>query len=236
MCQKDVHFGATLAVAKEAGISKDTARLIAWSNYQTDCTWLTTNHLFSKAGRYYHFLPGDGDDRLVTTENCTIAKELIKQAETPIQLGIALHSFQDTFSHRNFSGTYSRKNNTQPWAQFWPHYGHCAVFKSPDIANATWFDGRLADSYVSNIPRFTRALAETYRALGGTGIAGWKTSSVILKVLYEQDYETRKRKWSVLAGTNGLRFSHIKDDMWAAYKKDWLKAAKRQRDIVKELI
>ena len=62
----------------------------------------------------FHFLPGDNTvelngqrNSLCTTPNSANARAILKKAlrsRDPYQIGIALHTFGDTWSHQNFTG------------------------------------------------------------------------------------------------------------------------------------
>lgn len=245
MCQKDIHYYATRCIAKEAGYSDEDAELIAWANVQTDtCKGFgfhtqvnPITYLWSKAGTYFHFLPGDDPERPeMTTANCWIAQKLVKMATSPIEKGIALHSLQDTWSHQNFYPKCTRENNTQQWAQWWPHYGHSAMIKTPDILAADWYDGRIGQNVI-NRERFRYALRATYTALAenGANVGAWSQSSEAMKILSDRalDYEARKAAW---ATASGIRASASKTDkeMWAEHIAEFKAAAKRQKQVVQE--
>lgn len=250
MQANEFHFLATAAVCKEVGLTDEVTKVISWANCQTDhCTAVfgfhtqnnAINLFWSRAGTCFHFLPGDGADRLVTTPNCSIARKLIAMntngvsvtdLEAAVGIGMALHGLQDSFAHRLFSGRRSRSNNTQPWMKrFFKPFGHITALKSPDICSAAWYDGRLADTQVVNRSRFARALKATHMALGGDE-GGYILGSETVKVLDEPDYEKRKRRWSELAGMRGLRFSQIRAEYWKEYGGVFKAAAKRQKAFV----
>jgi len=70
----------------------------------------------------FHFIPGNKggnkEEKYITMRGVDndIAKEYLKKAwktENPYRIGIALHSYADTFSHQNFSGRWSEINSVE---------------------------------------------------------------------------------------------------------------------------
>lgn len=234
--QRDVHFYMTLACAKQARYHHLVE--VAWSNYQVDCCkgfdWHTQVNAFtwlwSRAGLYYHFLPG-ASERIVV-EDSSLAQELIKLATNPFELGIALHSLQDTFSHQGFTGTLSKINDCFTWEKPWyailPNYGHTDMCKLPDMAGAVWTDPRNGE-IVYNPIRAERCIKATARSFP----QGHYVDIGCLCEPLEESYDERKRMWSEMAGFPDLKFGEIKDKFWKKYKLKFIKAANRQKRIVK---
>lgn len=236
--QRDIHFYMTLACAKLARYHHLVE--VAWSNYMTDCCkglgWHTqvsgVTWLWSKAGLYYHFLPTPGAKDKIVSENSELAQELIKQATNPFERGIALHAFQDTFSHQGFTGTNSKVNDCFTWDRpfyaILPNYGHTDMRKLPDMVDASWFDPRNGETVYTPV-RAERCIKATLRSFP----QGHTIDVAPLLEPLEEPYDKRKRLWAELAGFSDIRFSEIKDKFWKEYKKKFVKAAKRQRTIVK---
>ena len=224
MQKNDFHGPATLCVAKEAGLDDDTAKAIAWADWYTDCTRLTQvkwphQMFFNNPGPYFHFA------------DCEKIREYLR-ADTvlndDIALGIALHTLQDTYAHKGFFGYCTRKNNTQPWLQYWPHYGHTGEGHTPDNVDAIWWDGRIRKTIV-NRERFSQALFETYRILGGTKpIYKWSTNSTAYAILWDEslDYNARADEWVKAAKVVRPK---QKNEMLAKYGTAFKAAAKRQK-------
>ena len=116
----------------------------------------------------FHFIPGDPDadsarrkdgklHLLNTTPDSKNARQIFRLAlksDNLYQIGLAVHSFADTFAHQNFVGYYDEFNivkdiqkklnsiiNNSPY-----EIGHAAARHRPDIPNLIWEDGRLCDS------------------------------------------------------------------------------------------
>ena len=245
MCQKDIHFAATLCVAVEAGLDKETALLVAWANQQVDETALTQvkwlrQMFINSPGRYFHFIPGDDPDRpTMTTPNSAIIQHLVKAVPHPVALGMAVHGLLDSYAHQNFYGHCTQLNNTQPWLNKWygwRHYGHTGEGHAPDNVDAVWWDGRIGEN-VQNRVRFTAAMRQTYLALGG-GCDEWVDNSSAILILCDTslDYEGRKAAWVETAGFPGLRFSDIQAEYSKKYSGLFKQAAAEQKRIVKEWI
>ncbi len=124
----------------------------------------------------FHFIPGDykqADERKdkrqsrhCVTPGSTNARELLKRAfktKNLYRIGMALHTFADTWSHQNFTGFNEDfncvKNNLMP------DVGHAEVYSSPDKINYEWQDTRLVDPHVTNNERFFAGAREIYKVL-----------------------------------------------------------------------
>ena len=229
MQKNDFHGPATLCVAKEAGLDDDTAKAIAWADWYTDCTSLTQvkwpHQMFiNNPGPTFHF----ADPEKIREYLYLI---LTDPTATPIAIGIALHTLQDTYAHKGFFGYCTKKNNTQPWLQYWPHYGHTGEGHTPDNVDAIWWDGRIRKTIV-NRERFSDALYETYRILGGTSDRTvWESNSTAHAILTSKyfDYDGRGEAWVKSAGFPGLKFKDINKEMLAKYGTAFKAAAKRQK-------
>ncbi len=120
----------------------------------------------------YHFLPGneqevaskriDGQiNRLATSPSSTLSNQLMEWAlaeADPYLIGIASHTFADTWAHQNFTGTFDGFNGFSQWTKHLiPNIGHADALHAPDIPNATWYDSRLQEASISNSLRFAQA-------------------------------------------------------------------------------
>jgi hypothetical protein len=102
----------------------------------------------------FHFLPGDPvripeirgrRNPWSVTAGSNNASWLLRDAlesGDPYRIGIALHTFVDTWSHQNFCG-FRDDWNTVSGSIFVPDVGHAEVFEKPDILSETWTDRRL---------------------------------------------------------------------------------------------
>jgi len=235
--QRDIHFYCMFACAELAHYHHSAE--VAWANYMTDCCrgmgWHTQVNgltwLWSKSGLYYHFISG-ASDRIVV-EGASLAQELVKQANNPFELGIALHALQDTYSHQGFTGSISHINDCFTWKKPWyallPNYGHTDMMLLPDMATAIWTDPRNGET-VYNPLRAERCIKATVRSMPQ---GKFVDVELLCEPLEEPNYDQRKRLWATMAGHPDLRFSEIKDEFWRKYKKEFVAAANRQRQIVK---
>ncbi len=119
----------------------------------------------------FHFVPGETDypgaaridgrtNRLNTTPNSPAAKQILIAAlksRDLYRIGIALHTFADTWAHQNFSGIRESWNSCDE-SSIIPPIGHAQVLKAPDLLSARWEDPRLAPPY-RNVDNRTRAFA-----------------------------------------------------------------------------
>jgi hypothetical protein len=80
------------------------------------------------------------------------------------QIGIALHTFADTWAHQNFTArneVWNRLDGSNPL----PSPGHAHAGRAPDSWQETWVDPRLIDSQIVNEIRFHEAARKIYRYL-----------------------------------------------------------------------
>lgn len=188
--QKDFHYNMTLALAIKAGFDKYDAMDIAWSNQFTDeckdfdkygirtmvdITWKASDCFIPEVQRSvfvpFHFLPGGNNlFPFIVTQASGLAYHLISEAEKVhdiIRFGIALHSFQDTYSHQGFSGMQDDNNAKHPWdktglSSLAPRIGHAEFGHDPDIMNRIWTG---PSGGVMNYTRFQAAALETFKIL-----------------------------------------------------------------------
>ena len=125
----------------------------------------------------FHFIPGepnasfarrrDGKMHLLnTTPNSENANEIIDAAfkapeDTRLyRIGIATHSYVDTWAHQNFVGWYDYFNNIG--LDIKPDIGHADAEHHPDWVGHVWVDNRLVDGDVNNKLRFLSASRELF--------------------------------------------------------------------------
>ena len=148
---------------------------------------ITTHHFgfWDKAQEYqvwipFHFVPGDPDaaarvrtDRrknaLAVTPNGARAKELLVSAlktRNIMRIGIALHTFADTWAHQNFTGRNEQFNRFDQNSLV-PPIGHAHAGRAPDKLEERWEDPRLiaAERRINNRDRFFQAARKVYRYL-----------------------------------------------------------------------
>lgn len=105
----------------------------------------------------FHFLPGDSNQpidgaysRYSTTPDSQNARKLLRTAlatNDPYRVGIAAHTFADTWSHQNFTGYEEDWNSVfhwrNPFRALAPNIGHADVGHLADEISTTWNDYRL---------------------------------------------------------------------------------------------
>ncbi len=109
----------------------------------------------------FHFLPGDDNqpiegehNRYSTTPDSINGRNLLRKAlatENPYRIGIALHTYSDTWSHQNFTGYEEDWNSVFSWRNPFralaPNIGHADVGHLPDEISAVWNDYRFDKPY-----------------------------------------------------------------------------------------
>lgn len=125
----------------------------------------------------FHFVPGDPLDPralrrdgkmhlLNTTPGNEFANELIDEAfKAPealrnYRIGIATHTYTDTWAHQNFVGWFDSFNNMG--VNIKPDIGHADAEHHPDWVSHRWEDCRLVDSEVDNSERLLDASKNLY--------------------------------------------------------------------------
>jgi len=126
----------------------------------------------------FHFIPGEPDAAtarrkdgkmhlLNTTPNSGNANEIFDNAfksseDTRLyRIGIASHSYVDSWAHQNFVGWYDYFNNIG--LDIKPDIGHADGEHHPDWVSHVWVDNRLIDANVSNRSRFLSAAQELFK-------------------------------------------------------------------------
>lgn len=148
---------------------------------------ITQNYLFwdehVKRDVYlpFHFMPGDGEaaarlridgkhNPYAVTPNSEAVKTLLIDAckdRDPFLIGIAAHTFADSWAHQNFCGLEDQYNSiaSDSIQASLPPCGHLQALRAPDEPDARWIDTRLLDkhSHIVNKDRFARAAKKLFR-------------------------------------------------------------------------
>ncbi len=172
----------------------------------------------------FHFFPGDFEENsamrkdgklhlLNTTPNSrnvsTLLQKAIKTASL-YRIGIALHTYADSFAHQNFVGYYDCFNAMKGLLKrMVPDIGHADAGFNPDIPGKIWKDERLVSSsrLINNTERFLQAASYIFDYLWNIENktikektkrnAREKALSILKKCYYKEfkggDYYKRKR-------------------------------------------
>ncbi len=185
---------------------------------------VTQNYIFwdeeTLRGIYlpFHFIPGnleaarrervDGAaSRWTVTPDSPLAKALLVAAlktGDDFRIGIALHSYADTWAHQHFSGRVEPCNVVDPSSPL-PPAGHLQALRSPDDAAGRWTDARLVPelSRVDNSARFRAAARKIYRYLRTFLRSGFEEEELVVDELaqvwsrYPSDMKARLASYSV---------------------------------------
>ncbi len=151
----------------------------------------------------FHFVPGetianrcDGKMHLLnTTPNNKNVNKMLDDAfkvtaNTRLyRIGIASHSFVDSWAHQNFVGCFDDFNGIGINPN--PNIGHADAEHHPDWINHIWTDNRLVDSEINNQLRFLSAafmLYEKYCHYNGKTSEWDKVQAGLLKLWGEKTY------------------------------------------------
>jgi len=124
----------------------------------------------------FHFFPGDHSramevrksknaSRYVCTPDSPMVKELLVEGlktRNPYRVGIAVHTYADSWAHQNFSGVQEDCNELVPGSGI-PSIGHAQALKNPDQYRHAWTDSRLIHEEIRNDDRFFEAAEKIYR-------------------------------------------------------------------------
>lgn len=166
----------------------------------------------------FHFIPGDNSmvidnkkNPLSTTPASPNATAVLKKAfesDNPYQLGIALHTYADTWSHQNFTGLQEGWNSIYPWYKVFksmvPNIGHAEAGHSPDVISEEWSDHRIGKK-IKNSDRAFKATAEIYKAMRrkfGSGPFWTDLRKDFRRIINADGYDDRRRKIDDLLTAN----------------------------------
>ena len=178
----------------------------------------------------FHFMPGDngkqvkgGTNRYSVTPNSKNARKLLKSAIASgdlYRIGIALHTFADTWSHQNFTGYEEDWNSvftwTSPYRAIVPNIGHADVGHYPDEISTEWADHRFGkpERYITNRDRALDATKVIYQALRSAAGGSDYWSAVrrdFKKIIDAEDYDDRIDKVREYVNKPDL---YYKKDQW----------------------
>jgi hypothetical protein len=121
----------------------------------------------------FHFIPGDDNveingkkNPLCTTRGCVHAVNLVQDAIRNgdlYRIGVALHTYADTWSHERFSAFHEDWNKVSKsiFGSLPPNIGHAEVFHKPDEISLVWEDERF-EGTIDNKERALRAAEEIF--------------------------------------------------------------------------
>lgn len=121
----------------------------------------------------FHFVPGDPDadtarrrdgkmHLLNTTPDSEYANDMLDaafkadDATRLYRIGVASHTYVDTWAHQNFIGWYDAFNEIELLKPV-PAIGHAPAEHHPDWVSYLWIDPRLVEGEISNRTRFIDA-------------------------------------------------------------------------------
>ncbi|NOX65055.1 MAG: hypothetical protein GXO85_04465 [Chlorobi bacterium] len=156
----------------------------------------------------FHFLPGDNNVKikgvgnpLSVTPNSTNARAILSKildSDNPYLIGIALHTFADTWSHQNFTGLREEWNSVYPWYNVFksivPNIGHAEAGHAPDVISEPWIDYRFGNKTINNKERTLEDVKEIYTHLQRKTQKGFSWDDVknaFKKIVDTEDYDER---------------------------------------------
>jgi hypothetical protein len=192
----------------------------------------------------FHFFPGDKNfpnslrwDAKKNIYNCTPDSSNVKRlfidalkTKNLYRVGIAIHTYSDSWAHQNFSGFDEEWNNIDPGSLI-PHIGHAQVIGKPDLITEVWRDERLAYEYqqVDNKERFLEAARKIYKYLRAYNKLDFSNHNDVIE----------KLRWLTgifdgkISTMEDRIYSYILDENMLKYNQyDWFKEAVYHGDVV----
>jgi len=178
----------------------------------------------------FHFLPGDANqpvkgkiNQYSTTPDSINARRLLKAAlasEDLYRLGIALHTYADTWSHQNFTGYEEDWNSVfhwrNPFRSLAPNIGHADVSHMPDEISYAWNDYRFEkperrrNNKTAALQACKRIFQELRKAAGGDTY--WtQVEKDFRAIVNAEDYDDRVDRVRQYVGKQDL---YYKKNAW----------------------
>jgi hypothetical protein len=156
-----------------------------------------------------------------TTPNSRNARTLLKdslESGDIYRIGIALHTFADTWSHQNFSG-YRDDWNAVVDSILLPNIGHAEVLKKPDLISEKWIDQRLkeGEQEIDNVVRARDAAKEVFSWLSKyrNPAIGWEDIKNDFEgLLHAKDEEARIEMVKEMYPGEDLEYRKSSDKTW----------------------
>jgi hypothetical protein len=175
----------------------------------------------------FHFFPGDTShpgsrrwDGRINRCNCTpdspgVKRLLIAALKTRnlYRVGIALHTYADSWAHQNFSGLHEDWNMLDKNSLI-PSIGHAQAVSAPDILTATWTDPRIVEAggYVNNRERFLQAARKIYKYLAAYNHRSFDDADLVIEMLSDligppgREREMSERIFDYIIAENILKY------------------------------
>lgn len=171
----------------------------------------------------FHFIPGDmakaparKDGQtypLITTPDSShankifaytlsnsVSRYLAKDRRCLYRVGLAAHSYVDTWAHQNFCGYYSDMNGLP--GVLLPDIGHFDAMHNPDMVNHQWTDDRLVNSIIINNDRFIAAAKRLYgyfvafcAQINCSPRGSWEDLENLLLFIWKKDKDDRIKNY-----------------------------------------
>jgi RHS repeat-associated protein len=203
--EKDFHFYAVYFLARAAGFSSAQSKMLAWaSQYVDDCALTSPDDLSQFVKHYrrstltlraFHFLSPRRGLTPVRRANGIAFLNLrrAKGTHTLIALGMALHSWADTYAHEGFVGVHSDEINMRTGSAR-PNIGHADASEHGHFPDRPYHNVRKALAAAKSVFQVLRSAA-TERGLAQTD--SWNTIRPHLEQLFrfQAPLDRRVRRW-----------------------------------------
>ena len=151
----------------------------------------------------FHFIPGDNNveingkmNPLCTTRGCKNAVTLIQEAiksKDFYRIGVALHTYADTWSHERFSAFREDWNKVHKSLieGLPPNIGHAEVFHKPDEISVEWIDKRFGKEKINNRERALLASEHIFNFIKKGRIQWNDVKSVFENIMNAKNFDER---------------------------------------------
>ena len=231
------HFYLTRLLALRSGMSEDDATLLAWSNYLTDkmTSWdqgmvtqvYSPNAMDGLVQRLilssFHFFPSDeeGDPWVAKADDVLLRGLWGYGRLKTIGKGIALHVYQDTFTHAGFRAVEDERNGPGDYS-FPPPIGHARFYGWPDEPWRKW--AHLNGQVIDNPSVFLAASKATWGLLSDEEFPT-DMEEALLEAFQMDDDERRHFRLSHMTDNN-VSWDEAHDRLWPIHHDSWISAAK----------
>jgi hypothetical protein len=154
----------------------------------------------------FHFIPGDNNveikrkkNPLCTTRGCNNTVIILQEAlesKDLYRMGVALHTYADTWSHERFSGFHEDWNKVHKSIikGIPPNIGHAEVFNKPDEISIEWIDKRFGKEKINNRERALLASERIFNFIK-KGRVQWKdVKSDFEDIMNAENFDERIKK------------------------------------------
>jgi len=154
----------------------------------------------------FHFIPGDNNvevngkkNFLCTTRGCKNVVNLLQEAiksKDFYKIGVALHTYADTWSHERFSAFHEDWNKVHKSIikGLPPNIGHAEVLHKPDEISVDWIDKRFGKEKINNRERALLASEQIFNFIKKGRVQWNDVKSLFEDIMNAKNFDERIKK------------------------------------------